>query len=63
MAKALKKYFLDEAECGDDDDDDEDLTDLELNENIIDREQAELDSQMVGFFYNGKKKWWGGGEV
>ena len=46
MAKALQKYFHDEAECGDDDN----LAYLELDEEMLDREQAELDRQMVGFF-------------
>ena len=50
MAKALQKYFIDEAECGDDYSDDDDLAYLELDEEILNREQAELDRQMVGFF-------------
>ena len=50
MAKALQKYFIDEAECGDNDSDDDDLAYLELDEEFIEREQAELDRQMVGFF-------------
>ena len=32
MAKALQKYFIDEAECGDDYSDDDDLAYLELDE-------------------------------
>ena len=43
VAKALQKYFLDEAECGDDDTDDDDLAYLELDEEMLDREQAKFD--------------------
>ena len=63
MAKALQKYFIDEAECGDNYSDDDYLAYLELDEEFIEREQAELDRQMVGFFILCGKNGGEGGEV